>query len=450
MSLDVENRTILDTVAEHLSDHNTVAAAVRLLSSYGVLGNGTNERVLVQGVIDDVSAAGGGIVDGGGMTVSVDLAAHPLDPAYKVGVIVPANVELRRVTIKLRANQATDGIVISNGEIQGGATVRGPVFSDVTVDGNGANQTFTHSGLFLRKSHGARIRHCTARNCRGTATSGTDETFHFEVQASSDTEYLSCLAEGTAGSTAAGFSTNVTTGVRYRGCVARGMTVSAGFTTSLSTHITYEQCWSYLNALHGFNNEFSTDCIYSGCVAGGSAVDDAGNTAYPYTQAQSLGNGAHGFNLLGCLRTQVIAPAARKNANSGVAWMTGASGVMVAGALRENLNWGVYVDAASAAGVVMDPLPNVSNNPFGNFGFDGGLSFDDPADPDQPTLPASTVALANPYATDATVYVSGGTVTVISVGGRTTGLTAGAIRWPAGKDLVLTYSAAPTLSVVLG
>lgn len=429
----------------------TALSRVQLLTSNGVVGDGTNERAKAQEVIDACSAAGGGIVDGSGLTVGLDLTPHPVDSAYKVGLVVPANVELRRVTAKLRAGQATDGVAVMNREIQGTATVRGPIFTDVTVDGNGADQSHVHSGLMLRKAHGARLRYCTARNCRGTATSGAGETFHFEVQASSDTAYLFCLVEGTAGSTASAYSVNIATGTFYLGCVARGMTIANGFTNSLSTHTGHVRCWSYLNALHAYNSEFSTDGFYDSCLAGGYAVNDVGNSAYPYTAGQSLGNGGHGYNILGGSRIVLTSPGARKNANSGIVFASAAAECQVIGGdVFENANWGLFVDAASVPLVRIDPLPVMNNNAYGNFGFGAMTAFNDPANPTQPaSVPASGVATVSPYSIDATVYVSGGTVSAIAVGGRTTGLISGAIRWPVGKALTLTYTVAPTLSVVL-
>jgi hypothetical protein len=61
-----------------------------------------------------------------------------------------------------------------------------------------------------------------------------------------------------------------------------------------------------------------------------------------------------------------------------------------------------------------------------------------------PSVPASGTALTNPFPFDATVYVSGGVVTAIDVGGTATGLTSGSVFVPAGETITLTYSAAPT------
>jgi hypothetical protein len=66
-----------------------------------------------------------------------------------------------------------------------------------------------------------------------------------------------------------------------------------------------------------------------------------------------------------------------------------------------------------------------------------------------PGIPATTVALTNPFCRDAAVSVAGGTVTVIAVAGTATGLTSGMVIVPTGKTITLTYSSAPTWTWVL-
>lgn len=61
-----------------------------------------------------------------------------------------------------------------------------------------------------------------------------------------------------------------------------------------------------------------------------------------------------------------------------------------------------------------------------------------------PAVPATTVALKNPYNVDATVHITGGTVTVVSIGGSATGLIAGTFRVPAQQTITLTYSVSPS------
>ena len=62
-----------------------------------------------------------------------------------------------------------------------------------------------------------------------------------------------------------------------------------------------------------------------------------------------------------------------------------------------------------------------------------------------PDLAASTVAMTNDSGYPVWVDVVGGTVTVIEVGGYTTGLTSGSFLLLDGQSLAITYSVAPTL-----
>lgn len=64
-----------------------------------------------------------------------------------------------------------------------------------------------------------------------------------------------------------------------------------------------------------------------------------------------------------------------------------------------------------------------------------------------PSVPATTVALQNPFWRDAKVTLTGGTVTVVSIGGVTEATTTGGtFIVPTGASITLTYSAAPTWS----
>ncbi len=67
-----------------------------------------------------------------------------------------------------------------------------------------------------------------------------------------------------------------------------------------------------------------------------------------------------------------------------------------------------------------------------------------------PALAASGTALVNPFPMEVTVYVSGGTVTVIQVDNKITGVTGGAIRLPAGSGIKIFYSIAPSWNWVAG
>lgn len=66
-----------------------------------------------------------------------------------------------------------------------------------------------------------------------------------------------------------------------------------------------------------------------------------------------------------------------------------------------------------------------------------------------PNVPASTVAYQNAFWRTAAVNVTGGTVTAITVDGVSALLTSGTFIVPAGRNITLTYSVAPTWNWVL-
>jgi hypothetical protein len=88
------------------------------------------------------------------------------------------------------------------------------------------------------------------------------------------------------------------------------------------------------------------------------------------------------------------------------------------------------VAAIATAGAASIVRANIGYNPV------GALT--------APAVPATNVALVNPFNVDCSVFVTGGTVTAIAVNGVTTGLTTGQFWVPAGGKITLTYSAAPT------
>ena len=63
------------------------------------------------------------------------------------------------------------------------------------------------------------------------------------------------------------------------------------------------------------------------------------------------------------------------------------------------------------------------------------------------TIGATTVASVNPNPVPVNVAVTGGTVTVIAVGGVVTGLTTGTFLIPPAGSITITYSVAPTFTM---
>lgn len=87
----------------------------------------------------------------------------------------------------------------------------------------------------------------------------------------------------------------------------------------------------------------------------------------------------------------------------------------------------IHIDPGSTGDQIYG---NVGYNPVGHIA--------------SPTVPATTVAYTNNFGSSAMVYLVGGTVTAVAIGGTNTGSTSGAFRIPAGQSITLTYSSVPT------
>lgn len=154
----------------------------------------------------------------------------------------------------------------------------------------------------------------------------------------------------------------------------------------------------------------------TGCLA-------AGNTSYGINAA----NGTTDFAITNC----VIGNAAGRGANGyGINIVAAAADryVIQGNILTNNTSGPMYDGGTGVYKVIKD---NVGLNPRGVLG--------------PPAVPASTVALFNPYGGAATVYVTGGTVSDIKVGASTVpGVTSGPVPVPAAGSITLTYTVAPT------
>jgi hypothetical protein len=61
-----------------------------------------------------------------------------------------------------------------------------------------------------------------------------------------------------------------------------------------------------------------------------------------------------------------------------------------------------------------------------------------------PAIPSSGTSLLNPFNVDATIFVTGVSVSAVAIGGTVTGLTIGQFFLPAGQSISLTYSGTPS------
>ncbi len=217
-------------------------------------------------------------------------------------------------------------------------------------------------------------------------------------------------------------------------------------------------CIAILNAGHGFNDEMGEHNLYQNCHAG----TQAGNfmDGSPYTLSQNLGNYYAGFVMLG------DATYGRYNRVDGCVSQNNYAGIQINEPRRVRVSDSTFINnfngisvwtATSGAQLSASAEVETSNtvvesntsSQFSAYSPGGGIAWTNTQALTAPAIPASTVAQRNYFMFGAEVYITGGTVTAISLTGTTgsptaTGITSGRVKVPAGWSITLTYSSAPT------
>ena len=413
---------------------------------------GAADTTAIQAALDSARTAGGGHVYLAAGTFYVNIGAHPVTAGYACALTIGSNTTFRgagrgATVVKLVAAQTRGNDVSGNNAMVLNRTLTGGDVSievqDVTFDGNAVNQTHTHAGINMLRVRSVNLTRVRVKNCRGTALSAPNETFMVDFALSTDVVHTDCdCLTDDGGSTATGFSANSSSNVEWKGCIAYGMSVAHGFTHNTCRNLRYVNCHSFLNATYGFNSESSIDVLFSNCIAGGKSTLAA---THAYASGTTLGNTDRGFTINGTTQVVIAGCLSRWNAR-GIDFTNSSSGHVIGGAYTDNTAYGIsFGDTASATAVRISGAPLSANNPTKNVAVPGGIAgFAPPCNVTAPSIPATTVALTNPYPFAATVYLTGGTVSAVAVAGTATGLTAGTFRVPANATITLTYTVAPT------
>lgn len=191
---------------------------------------------------------------------------------------------------------------------------------------------------------------------------------------------------------------------------------------------------SALKAVRWFGGHVQSNLGYGFDIQSG----DASDAQHVIDGAQILDNNAAGVRVASGVGGVTI----RNNRisdtqNYGTGFSTQSHGISLGGT-HQGLRIHNNDLRGNATGAITGDYSHSTNRVRDNLGLDpkGTLG--------PPTVPASTTAYTNAYGHDCTVYVTGGTVTAIAVGGTATGMTSGPISVPAGQTITLTYSSAPT------
>lgn len=452
----------------------TMVTIPELFSSGPMWGENINdglERIMVVGLrltdsqaekqakLDALGAAGGGLAVMEPGVHTLPFMAHGT-AGFFCCLRLPANVELsaRGATIKLANSQTQDiaagqgAYILLNTALTGGDENISVV--GLTVDGNAANQTKNHGGIVFYRVRHARCTDVRVKNVRGTGSAPPNETFHFDAVLSTDVTWTRCIAEGSSGSTATGFSANNTTNATWTDCTAYGMTVAHGFTAYQCVNPAWLGCRSFLNAGIGFNCEESLGPSWTNCYSGGQAA--LGASPYPYAASTDLGNAGSGFVVNGCAQSVLTGCTSRKNTGSGIFVTAGAaaygpcSGRVSSCVFTDNDFAGVSFPAGSETIEKLwrfDGSSMYSGNTLAAFetpqGFQGGPGGGGVCT-GAPAVPADGVGVVNPYPFAVVVYIQGGTTNLRRINDVDMGNTATALRLNVNDKITIFHSVAPT------
>lgn len=347
------------------------------VKDFGVKGDGTLETA-ANVAAASLAAAGKTLYWPAG-TYLLPLQAHPSSATTYAMVFVYNKTRMigagREATIlKLPNSTAKPGGATSTNLIRNlSAGDEQILIEDLTVDGNGGNQTgqtMQHQGVIFNSVKGAFVKGIKVQNLHGLGyapdapTVGDVECMGISFNQCSQSSATDCEVVRTAGSTSTGFSANTSTNVAFVNCRARGMTVSNGFTHNGCRNIVHSNCEAYDNALFGFNSENSEAMVYASCISGGRAANTGGLSSIGYTVDENLGNG-DGWRFFGAVGFQLAGCIGRYNVGNGVTAQSTSSGNIIGGAYTNNGSAGLRGDSSSTGLMRIVGWPILTSNTAG-------------------------------------------------------------------------------------
>lgn len=421
----------------------------------------------VQAALDVARVMGGSLVYADEGTYLINTCpAHPTDGTVNVSLVMGSQSGLRgagpgRTIFKFGTAIPNQGRMLCNYN-RTSALDHDMAIEDIEFDGNAANQAGTVDAQYGPQFIWARrtlYRNVFSHDFYGTVSGGNGpngtpgENWHLDVHNCTDCRFEHCIVADTGSNkTALGVSINSSTGVEVSGCKAIGMKNSRGFSNWHCTLVQYVNCHAYnmqsVTGGDGFNSEFSGNIIYTNCISGGVSSDQAGN---PFNSATNLPNATNGFRCDNAASRHVWADCLAANNGAAGLRITNGATLQLAqidgGAYRLNGTYGIDIaDATTPAGtLVFSGSVYLANNTTAQLRYDGTNTSPVQGPLTAPAVPATTVALTNPYPFACLIRITGGTVTVVSVDGTTEATATGVTVWLArGRQITLIYSAAPS------
>ena len=234
----------------------------------------------------------------------------------------------------------------------------------------------------------------------------------------SDIAVSNCILDGSGSASNYGVLVSADSGsvmerVSFTSCMAKNWAAADGFHFDNAKNITLVNCISYNNAQQGYGIFAGSEVRFTGCQALSNNTSNASGNSGFYLDTSTA-------YLVNCI-------SGGGNQNYGLRGVTAPCNLYASDCdFTGNTDGSVLVGGGNGG--------RVSNC----------LGYNPTGPQTAPTIPASGTSLTNPFPFDTTVYVTGGTVTAIAVGGTSTGLTSGSVFIPVGETITLTYSSAPT------
>jgi len=474
----------------------------KTFEQFGAIGDGVaDDTTAMTAAVTSLSTSGGVIKAGNGKTYNYTSVVYPADAT--AGIIIEGyGATFRKTSV------GGNGFVIRGTAGPGGPTggkrrgsgIHGGRFTHSVAQASGSTihiEDAEHTqvkdfeielpyiGIFVKNCFNIHIKGKSYIRNSGLAdiylqgTGTTPTTIDIFIDG--------VLGEGTSGNTTkvglvvdSGVSgvyasncdyTHGSTGVRFSNTI---------FGTPRPEFLFFSQVLCDTNASSGWFTEgdvvgvFYNTCWGATAGGAGSGFELSNGTGHFLTNCQAFNNARHGVNISGAAEVHVNGglfsgnSKSAANTYSGVRVAPGVSGFSVKNARSGNLvgvGSGVQkhgIDVAAGASNSYQLLANdLRENGTSSLNDQGtGVSkrlhdnqgFNPRAFMGVVTTPATGVALTNPFGTDASVYIVGGTITVIEINGSggfvTTGVTTGHVRVPAGAQIRLTYTGSPTTTWV--
>jgi hypothetical protein len=341
------------------------------------------------------------------------------------------------------------------------------VFEDITIDGGAAAATGEAAGIALVRVQRPRFINTSVKNILGARDQGINDAPGVLLDYCSDVDATGLLLfTDDGGPSGSGLISRYSFNLDLRGVKVEGLLYGNGILLDTCANPRLEGFG--VGACGGVGVSLRT-CRDFTLADGDAGLEAAVAAAYPYTAGQLLGNTGHGVYILASDGVLNNVHAAR-NGGAGI-WVDGAGQLdLVDCRARNNTSYGFMVAGSVGGGQVQIMGAKARSNGAPGYKFltaalaqlsrissstaagnttaaleIAALDYSSIAGAlTTPAFPATTVVTTNPFPFDLMVYITGGTVTLISLDGSGIGTTTAVpLRLRAGGTIAVTYTGTP-------